>query len=83
MYKRQEFEGSVTAADAGAGTITLAGGTVITVGSITFDPLGDLFSMDAVASAVAAGQAVRAEGTGTATGGSAITATTLKVEVDN
>ncbi|MBK6780810.1 MAG: hypothetical protein IPJ95_04350 [Gemmatimonadetes bacterium] len=78
-----EFEGSVTAADAGAGTITLAGGTVITVGSITFDPLGDLFSMDAVASAVAAGQAVRAEGTGTATGGSAITATTLKVEVDN
>ena len=56
---------------------------MITVGNITLDPLGDLFSMDAVASAVAAGQAVRAEGTGTATGGSAITATTLKVEVDN
>lgn len=80
-----EFEGVVTAADAAAGTITLAGGAVITVGSVTLDPLGDLFTLASVEAAVGAGQAVRAEGRGTVTSASplAITATAIKVEVDN
>lgn len=80
-----EFEGSVTAADAVAGTITLAGGTVITVGAVTLDPAGDLFTLANVETAVAANQAVRAEGIGTVTGTSpvAITATVIKVEVDD
>lgn len=78
-----EFEGTVTAVDPAAGTITLAGGIVVTVGSLTFDPLGDLLSLGSTASAVAAGQPVRAEGRGTAVSGTAITATAIKVEVDD
>ncbi len=77
-----EFQGGVTAADPAAGTITLAGGTVVTVGGISFDPAGDLFNLDAVASAVAAGKTVRAEGRGTAQSASAVTAESIKVEVD-
>ncbi len=78
-----EFLGGVTAADAAAGTITLSGGVVVTVTGISFDPTGDLFNLDAVASAVAAGKTVRAEGRGTAQSASAITAQSIKVEVDN
>jgi hypothetical protein len=77
-----EFQGTVTAADPAAGTITLAGGTVVTVSGVTFDATGDLFSVDAVVSAVAAGKAVRAEGRGTAQSASAVTAESIKVEVD-
>jgi hypothetical protein len=77
-----EFQGGVSAADAAAGTITLAGGILVTVTGVTFDPTGDLFSLDAVASAIAAGKTVRAEGRGTAQSASAITAQSLKVEVD-
>jgi len=81
-----EFQGSVTAADQVAGTLTLTGGTVVQVGGLTFDPTGDLFSLASVSSAVAAGSAVRAEGLGTVTAAGPpvdITATSIKVEVDN
>ncbi len=77
-----EFQGAVASADPAAGTITLAGGTVVTVGSLSFDPKGDLFDLDAVAAAVAAGKPVRAEGRGTAQSASAVTAESIKVEVD-
>lgn len=77
-----EFQGAVTSADAAAGTITLADGSVVTVAGISFDATGDLFSLDAVAAAVAAGKAVRAEGLGTVQGAAEITAERVKVEVD-
>lgn len=81
-----EFTASVTAVDVNAGTLTLSGGTVVEVGGLTFDPTGDLFSLSAVSTAVTAGSAVRAEGTGTVTSAGppvVITATSIKVEVDN
>lgn len=82
-----EFQGAVTAADPAAGTLTLAGGTVVAIGGISFDPQGDLFDLDAVAAAVAAGKTVRAEGRGTAQSAGVLTAGVLtaesiKVEVD-
>lgn len=77
-----EFQGTVSGADPVAGTITLAGGTVVTVSGVTFDATGDLYSVDAVVSAVAAGKPVRAEGRGTAQSSSAVTAESIKVEVD-
>ena len=40
---------------------TLTGGQVVNVGTITFDPLGDLFSLQATADAVAANRMVRAD----------------------
>lgn len=81
-----EFQAGVSSVDLNAGTLTLAGGTVIAVGGATFDPTGDLFTLDATASAVAAGKAVRAEGVGTVTSAgppARIAATDIKVEVDN
>lgn len=81
-----QFAGSVTAVDVAGGTMTLTGGVVISVGSVTFDPLGDLVSLPSTADAVAAGQLVRAEGFGSVTSAgppAAITATAIKVEVDN
>jgi hypothetical protein len=80
-----EFQASVTSVDPSGGTMTLAGGTVIRVGAgTTFDPAGDLFSLQSTADAVAAGRAVRAEGRGTvqSTGPTTIAATEVKVEVD-
>jgi hypothetical protein len=76
----------VTAVDPAAGTLTLAGGTVVEVGGLTFDPAGDLFSLGGVAAAVSAGSAVRAEGLGSVTAAgppAVVTATSIKVEVDN
>jgi hypothetical protein len=81
-----EFTGSVTAVDVSGGTITLTGGVVVTVGSLSFDPTGDLFSLQATADAVTAGQLVRAEGRGSVTTAgppAAYSATAIKVEVDN
>ncbi|MDH5284761.1 MAG: hypothetical protein OEW80_12850, partial [Gemmatimonadota bacterium] len=81
-----EFEATVIAVDENAATLTLAGGTIVQVGSVTFDPEGDLFSLSSVASAVASGSAVRTEGRGTVSAAGppvAITATEIKVEVDN
>ncbi|HXG45411.1 MAG TPA: hypothetical protein VNJ71_11700 [Gemmatimonadales bacterium] len=82
-----EFEASVVSVDAGAGTFTLAGGTVIRVtGSTVFDPEGDLFSLDAMATAVGANRPVRAEGHGTVESAgppATILAADVKVEVDD
>lgn len=81
-----EFEASVIAVDATAGTLTLAGGTIVEAGTLTFDPEGDLFSLSSTATAVAGGSVVRAEGRGTvSTAGppATIVATEIKVEVDN
>lgn len=82
-----EFQASVTSVDVSGGTMTLAGGTVIRVGSgIAFDPTGDLFTLQATADAVGAGKAVRAEGRGTVESSgppATIAASEVKVEVDN
>ncbi len=81
-----EFEAGVTAVDETAETLTLSGGTIVQVGSLTFDPEGDLFSLSSVASAVAGGSTVRAEGRGTVSEvgpPAVIAATEIKVEVDN
>jgi hypothetical protein len=81
-----EFEAGVTAVDVAAGKLILAGGTVIRVGNVTFDPLGELFSLQATADAVSSGKAVRAEGRGTVTSAGppvAIDATAIKVEIDD
>lgn len=59
----REFEGSVTAADPAAGTFTLAGGAVGRMTSSTMiEADGDLFTLEAVATRVAAGRPIRAEG---------------------
>lgn len=81
-----EFQASVKSVDVAGGTLTLAGGTLIHFGAgTTFDPTGDLFSLESTASAVEAGKVVRTEGRGTVeTAGppATIAATDVKVEVD-
>lgn len=57
-----EFEDNVTSVDLAAGTVTLAGGTVVRVTDGIIDPEGDLLTLQAVSDAVNAGQPVRAEG---------------------
>lgn len=58
-----EFEASVAAADANAGTFTLANGTVVHVTDDTvIDPEGDLLTLEAVEDALAQERDVRAEG---------------------
>jgi hypothetical protein len=85
MPGADEFEGRVTAADPAARTFTLAGGRVLTLGDgSTFDPEGDLHSLQAMADAVASGAAVRAEGHAVSTGAaSALVVGTVKVEIDD
>ena len=81
-----QFEAIVTDVDQTAGTLTFADGTVVQVGGLTFDPTGDLFSLSSAASAVSNGSVVRAEGLGSVTSAgppAVITATAIKVEVDN
>lgn len=81
-----EFEGRIASVSESAGTFTLVGGTIVQVGSATFDPGGDLVTIAATAAAVGAGSDVRVEGRGSvATAGppAVINATTVKVEVDN
>lgn len=77
------FEAAVASANVPEGTLTLANGAIIDTTGLTFDPEGDLFTLQAVADAVAANLLVRAEGTGTAGNDGAIAATSIKVEVDN
>lgn len=78
-----QFEDTVTSVDVPAGTLTLASGTVVDTTGVTFDPEGDLFALQAVADAVAASAPVRAEGRGSAGPNGVVTATSLKVEVDD
>jgi len=81
-----EFEARVVSVDVAGGTFTLAGGTVVRVNGVAFEPLGDLFSLQAMEGAVAGNSPVRAEGRGTVeTAGppAVIAAQSLKVEVDD
>ena len=82
-----EFEMGVTAADAAAGTITLSSGTLVRITSATaISAEGDLFTIESVAAAVAAGRPVRAEGRATVESAgppAVLAATSLKVEVDD
>jgi hypothetical protein len=82
-----EFEMGVASVDAAAGTLTLANGTVVRVTSSTaISTAGDLFTLEATANAVAAGQPVRAEGSGTVESAgppAVIVAASLKIEVDD
>jgi len=82
-----EFQASVTSVDVAGGTMTIAGGTILRVGAgTTFDPTGDLFSLQSTADAVGAGKAVRVEGRGTVESAgppATIAASEVKVEVDN
>jgi len=58
-----EFQGAVTSVDVSGRTLTLASGTVVAVSTDQIiDPLGDLFTLQAAADAIAAGANVRAEG---------------------
>ena len=82
-----EFEMGVASVDAAAGTLTLANGTVVRVTSSTaISTAGDLFTLEATANAVGAGQPVRAEGRGTVESAgppAVIVAASLKIEVDD
>ena len=81
-----EFQMAVSAVDASAATLTLSSGTVIRVTPATvISAEGDLFTLESMASAVAQGRPVRAEGFGAIVSAgppSVIEAATLKVEVD-
>jgi len=79
-----EFESTVASVDVAAGTLTLTSGAIVDTTTVAFDAEGDLFSLQEVADAVAAGTApVRAEGEGTANAAGMVVATELKVEVDD
>jgi hypothetical protein len=75
-----EREGAVTAVDAGAGTLTLAGGQRIAVdGQTQWNRRGDLFTLQQVAASLAAGKPTRAEARGTLRAG-VLLAQTIKAE---
>ena len=81
-----EFEATVTAADVVAGTLTLAGGTVVRItGTTVFDAEGDLLTLQAVVDALAAGDPVRAEGDATVESMTprVLVALEVKIEVDD
>jgi hypothetical protein len=78
----QELEGAVTAVDAGAQLLTLAGGRRIAVTAQTqWNSRGDLTTLSQVASSVAAGKPTRAEARGTRRADGALVAQTIKAEV--
>ena len=82
-----QFEAQVTSVSSSASTVTLVDGTVVQIGTgTTFDPEGDLFTLSATADAVASGDLVRVEGTGTVQSAGpprTIAATRVKIEVDD
>lgn len=78
-----EFKGDVQSADVEAGTFTLSGGTVIRLTAATvIDADGDLFTLAAVADAVAAGLEVRAEGRGIVEADDPLTIVAREVEFE-
>jgi hypothetical protein len=78
----QELEGAVTAVDAGAQVLTLAGGGRIAVNAQTrWNSRGDLTTLKQVAASLAAGKPIRAEARGTRRADGAILAQTIKAEV--
>jgi hypothetical protein len=82
-----EFEMAVASVNDAAGTLTLSSGTVVRVTAATsISAEGDLFTLESTADAVAQGRPVRAEGRATVESAgppSVISATTLKMEVDD
>jgi len=81
--RASQAEGSVASADAGSGILVLVGGQRIAVnGQTQWNARGDLFSLQQVAAAVAAGKPTRAEARGTRQAGGALLAQTIKAEVD-
>jgi hypothetical protein len=77
-----EFDGAVASINPSAGTFTLTNGLVLKVtDGTTIDPLGDLFSLQAVEDALNAGANVRAEGDQVLENGM-LRATNVKFEVD-
>jgi hypothetical protein len=77
-----ELEGAVTTVDPAAGTLTLAGGKKIAVdGQTQWNRRGDLFSLQAVADAVAAAKPTRAEARGTRRADGVLLAQTIKAEI--
>jgi hypothetical protein len=77
-----ELEGTVTTVDPAAGTLTLAGGKKIAVdGQTQWNRRGDLFSLQAVADAVAAAKPTRAEARGTRRADGVLLAQTIKAEI--
>jgi len=76
-----QAEGTVASVD--AGSLVLAGGQRIAVSSQTqWNRRGDLFSLQQVAAAVAAGKPTRAEARGTRQADGTLLAQTIKAEVD-
>jgi len=81
--RASQAEGSVASVDAGSGILTLSDGQRIAVnGQTQWNARGDLFSLQQVAAAVAAGKPTRAEARGTRQAGGALLAQTIKAEVD-
>ncbi len=82
-----EFDSAVQSADVGAGLFVLSSGaTVRMTDSTAISGLGDLFTLQAVADALAAGKLVRAEGRATVESAGppvALVALTVKWEVDD
>lgn len=78
-----EFKGTVISINVAGGTLTLSSGTIITVGSVTFDPAGDVLSLQAAQDALTAGRIVSAEVLGTVSAAGppiTVAAAALKVE---
>ena len=75
----QQFTGAVTAV--GNGTLTLAGGTKVSVNAQTqWNARGDLFSLSQVSTSLATGHAPRVEGRGTRQSNGTILAQSIKAE---
>jgi hypothetical protein len=83
---RVEFEGRVAAVNPGAGTLTLADGTVIRIVAGTeiedADDEDELGSLDAVAQALAAGLPVEAEGKGVLESATPRTIVAIEIEFE-
>ncbi|HEY2295545.1 MAG TPA: DUF5666 domain-containing protein [Thermoanaerobaculia bacterium] len=76
-----QAEGAVASVD--AGSLVLAGGRRIAVnGQTQWNRRGDLFTLQQVAAAVAAGKPTRAEARGTRQADGSLLAQTIKAEVD-
>lgn len=75
----QELEGAVTAVN--GNTLTLANGVrVVVTGTTQWSGRGDLFTLDQVATSLAAGRHPRVEGRGTRQADGTILANTIKAE---
>lgn len=77
-----EFEGTVSSVNVAGGSVQLTNGSTVVVDSDTrWDALGDVMSLSALASRIAAGNTGRVEGDGQVDGG-VIRAVVIKAEID-